>query len=95
MEFYENSEQSPEELAETEMMIREDRKNELKILAFNQKLREETYYLMNQQTEKAIEKNIPKDIEGREFEEKPEEYPDVLMINEPANLSASSLNLYY
>jgi hypothetical protein len=42
------------------MMIREDRKNELRMLAFNQKLREEIYYLMNQQIEKSIEKKYTK-----------------------------------
>jgi hypothetical protein len=47
MEHYENFEQSPEEIAEGEMMTREDRKNELRKLAHNQGLRHETYYLIN------------------------------------------------
>jgi hypothetical protein len=49
MEYYENFEQSPEEIAEAERMIREDRKNELRKLAHNQGLRHETYYLINKQ----------------------------------------------
>jgi hypothetical protein len=46
MEYYENFEQSLEEIAEAEMMIRKNRKNELKKLAHNQGLRHETYYLI-------------------------------------------------
>jgi hypothetical protein len=47
MEHYQNFEQSPEEIAETELMIREDRKNELRRLAHNAGLRHEMYYLIN------------------------------------------------
>jgi hypothetical protein len=43
MEYYENFEQSPEEIAEGERMVREDRKNELRKLAFNEHLHQETY----------------------------------------------------
>jgi hypothetical protein len=49
MEHYENFEQSPEEIAEAEMMIREDRMNELRRLAHRAGLRHETYYLINKQ----------------------------------------------
>jgi hypothetical protein len=52
MEYYENFELSPEEIAEAEMMIREDRKNELRKLAHSTGLRHETYYLINKQFEK-------------------------------------------
>jgi hypothetical protein len=43
---------SPEEIAETEKIIREDRKNELRKLAYNHELKQETYYLINRQFEK-------------------------------------------
>jgi hypothetical protein len=52
MEQYENFEQSPEEIAKTEMILREDRKNELRKLAFNQGLKRETFYLINKQFDK-------------------------------------------
>jgi hypothetical protein len=37
------------------MMIREDRKIELRMLAFNQDLRHETYYLLNKQFERELQ----------------------------------------
>jgi hypothetical protein len=40
MEHYENFEQTPEEIVESEIMIREDRKNELRKLAYNQGLQQ-------------------------------------------------------
>jgi hypothetical protein len=43
MEYYENFKQSPEEIAETDLMIRENRKEELKKLAYNQGLKHETF----------------------------------------------------
>jgi hypothetical protein len=60
MEYYENIELSPEEIAEAEKMIREDRKNELRKLAFNKHLHQETYYLINKQFEREIERHPPK-----------------------------------
>jgi hypothetical protein len=44
-------------------MIREDRKNELRKLAYNQGLRQETYHLLNKQLEKELTHLPPKDIE--------------------------------
>jgi hypothetical protein len=38
MEHFENFEQTPEERADFEMMLREDWKNELRKLAFNERL---------------------------------------------------------
>jgi hypothetical protein len=46
-EHYENSGPTPEEIDESEKMVKEDRKNELRRLVFNQHLNQETYYLMN------------------------------------------------
>ncbi|MDR0571542.1 MAG: hypothetical protein LBG48_01685 [Rickettsiales bacterium] len=61
MEHYENFELSPEEIADAERMIREDRKNELRRLAHHAGLRHETYYLINKQFEKEIARHPPKD----------------------------------
>jgi hypothetical protein len=69
MEHYENFEQSPEKIAETELMIRKDRKEELKKLAYNQGLKHETIYLINTQFEKEIERHPPKDIAIKIFDE--------------------------
>jgi hypothetical protein len=44
-EHYENFDQTPDEIVQTEMMIREDKKHELRKLLFNQGLRHESYYL--------------------------------------------------
>jgi hypothetical protein len=82
MEHYENFEQSPEEIAETELMIREDRKEELKELAYNQGLKHKTYYLINKQFEREIARHPPKNVAEKIFEEIPEDYPKALMINE-------------
>jgi hypothetical protein len=65
MKHYENFEQSPEEIAETELMIREDRKEKLKKLAYNQGLRHETYYLTNKQFEREIARHPPKNVEEK------------------------------
>jgi hypothetical protein len=61
-EHYENFDQTPDEIVETEMMIREDRKTELRMLAFNQGLRHESYYLINKQFE-SEQQHPPKNIE--------------------------------
>jgi hypothetical protein len=62
VEHYENFEQLPEEISETEMMLCEDRKNELRKLAFNKNLKQETFYLINKQFEKEITLHPPKNI---------------------------------
>jgi hypothetical protein len=93
MEYYENFELSPDEIAEGERMIREDRKNELRKLAFNKHLHQETYYLINKQFEREIERHHPKVVTERNFNNKPEDYPNVLMINEPVDWEASQNNL--
>jgi hypothetical protein len=93
MEYYENFEQSPEEIAEAERMIREDRQNELRKLAHNQGLRHETYYLINKQFEKEIARDPPKNIVEGHFNNKPEDYPRVFMTNEPVNWEESKNNL--
>jgi hypothetical protein len=79
MEHYENFELSPEKIAEAEMMIREERKNVLRRLAHHSGLRHETYYLINKQFEKEIVKHPPKSVAERHFNNKPEEYPNVLI----------------
>jgi hypothetical protein len=81
MEHYENFEQSPEEIVETELMIREDRKEELRKLSFNQHLHQETYYLINKQFEREITRHPPKDLPERHFNNKPEDYPRVFMTS--------------
>jgi hypothetical protein len=93
MEYYENFELTPEEKAEAEMMIREDRKNELRKLAHSAGLRHETYYLINKQFEKEIARHPLKGVAERHFNNKPEDYPNVLMINEPVDWEASQNNL--
>jgi hypothetical protein len=92
MEHYENFDQTPEEIAEAETMIREDRKNELRKLAHNQGLRHETYYFINKQFEREVQRHPPKNIEEKIFEDKPEDYPNVLMINEPVTWEESKNN---
>jgi hypothetical protein len=93
-EHYENFGPTLKEITETEKMIREDRKNELKKLAFNQHLYQETYYLMNKQFEREINNNPPKDIEKRIYQNKPEDYPNALIINEHVNWEESGNNLH-
>jgi hypothetical protein len=93
MEYYENFELSPEERADFEKMIREDRKNELRKLAFSKHLHKETYYLINKQFEKEIERHPPKSIHIKIFDEIPDDYPKTLMINEPVDWEASQNNL--
>jgi hypothetical protein len=73
MEYYENFELTPEEKAEAEKIIREDRKNELRKLAFSKHLHQETYYLINKQFEREIEKHPPKNIPIKIFDEIPDE----------------------
>jgi hypothetical protein len=92
MEHYGNFELSPEEIAEAEKMIREDRKNELRKLEHNAGLRHETYYLINKQFEREIERHPPKDLAEHHFNNKPEDYPNVLMINEPLDWEESQKN---
>jgi hypothetical protein len=88
-----NVQQSPEEIAESEKMIREDRKNELRKLACNHGLKQATYYLINRQFEKQITLHPPKYISEKLFYNKPEIYPKVLMINEPVDWKESQTNL--
>jgi hypothetical protein len=83
IEDYENSEQTLDEIAEIEKMIREDRKNELRKLAFNEHLHQKTYYLINKQFERELSRHPPKDLAERHFNNKPEDYPKVLTINKP------------
>jgi hypothetical protein len=68
MEHYENFEQSPEEIADTELMIREDRKEKLRKLSLNQHLDQETYYLINKQFEREIARHPPKNVAEKIFE---------------------------
>jgi hypothetical protein len=89
MEHYENFEQSPEEIEEAEMMIRKDRKNKLRKLAFNEYLQQETFYLINKQFEKETAQHPPKNVGEIHFNNKPEDYPKVLMINEPVDWEES------
>jgi hypothetical protein len=94
MEHYENSKPTAEEIVGSEMMIREDRKNGLRKLAYNQGLQQETYHLINKQLEKELTLLPPKDIEEKIFGNKPKYYPKVLMINEPVNWEESKSNLF-
>jgi hypothetical protein len=54
-------------IAETEKMIREGRKNELRKLVYNHGLKQETYYLINRQFEKQITLHPPKCISEKLF----------------------------
>jgi predicted nucleic acid-binding protein len=83
MENYENFQQTPEERTDFEKMIRQDRKNELRKLTLNKHLYQETYCLINKQFEKEISQHLPKNIAERHFNNKPDDCPRVLMINEP------------
>jgi hypothetical protein len=74
-------------------MFRENRKNELRKLAFNHGLHQETYYLINKQFEKEFSLHPPKNISEKQFYNKPENYPKVLMINEPVDWEESRINL--
>jgi hypothetical protein len=85
MEYYEKFELSPDEIAEAEKMIREDRKNELRKLSHSAGLRHETYYLFNKQLEREIERHPPKNLAERHFNNKSDDYPNVLMINKPVD----------
>jgi hypothetical protein len=58
-EHYENFNQTQDEFVQTEM-IREDRKAELRMFAFNQGLRYETYNLINRQFERELQRHPPK-----------------------------------
>jgi hypothetical protein len=58
VEYYENSGPTEEEIVESEMMIREDRMNELRKL---QGLQQQIYYLINKQLEKELTLYPPKD----------------------------------
>jgi hypothetical protein len=51
----------------------ECRKTELRMLAFNLGLRHETYYLINEQFERKLQRHPPKNIEEKIFEDKPEQ----------------------
>jgi hypothetical protein len=74
-------------------MIREDRKNELRKLAHNQRLKHEIYYFINKQFKREITRHPPKNINERHFNNKPEDNPRVLMINEPVDWEESKNNL--
>jgi hypothetical protein len=91
MEHYENFELSPEKTAEAEKMIREDRKNELRKLAFNKHLHQETYYLINKQFEREIKKHPPENIAELHFNNKPEDIIDAFryVINKEKNISST------
>jgi hypothetical protein len=92
MEYYENYDFTIEEKAEAEKMIREDRKNELRKLVHYAGLRYETYNLINNQFEREIARHSPKDVAECYFNNKPEDYPKVLMINEPVEREESQNN---
>jgi hypothetical protein len=64
------------------MMIREDRKTELRMLAFNQGLRQETYHLINKQFERELLRHPFENIEDKIFNNKPKDSPKVFVINE-------------
>jgi hypothetical protein len=68
---YENSDHTttPEEIAKTEMRIREDTKNELRRFSFDQGLKQETY-LINKQFETEILHHPPKNVEEKVFDNK-------------------------
>jgi hypothetical protein len=66
-------------------MIREDRKNELRKLAHHAGLRHETYYLINKQFEREIGRHPPKDVAKKHFNDKPEDYPNVLTATHTKN----------
>jgi hypothetical protein len=93
MEHYENFEQTPEERADFEKMVREDRKNELRKLGFNERLHQETYNLINKQFEREIAQHPTKNITEKQFDNKPKDYPKVLMINKPVDWEYSQSNL--
>jgi ribosomal protein S6 len=80
MEHYENFEQTSDEIVESESVIREDRKNKLRKLAYNQGLQQETYYLINKQFKKELTLHPPKYMIINQ------KVIQVLMINEPVHL---------
>jgi hypothetical protein len=67
MKHFENFGQTPEEKAELEKMIREDRKNELRKLAQSAGLRHETYNLINKQFKREIGRHPTKNITKKQF----------------------------
>ena len=85
IEHIENFGQTPKKITETEMIKREDRKNELRKLAHNQGLRHETYNLINKQFERELLRHPTKNITEKQFDNKLEDYPRVLMIIEPVD----------
>jgi hypothetical protein len=97
VEPYLKIEQKPEveevKKIEAKKMIREDRKNELRKLAYNHGLKQEIFYLINKQFEKEIALHPPKYISKKTFYNKPENFPKVLMINEPVSWKESQANL--
>jgi hypothetical protein len=78
-----------EEIDEETQMFREERKYELKELAENRNLKQNTYFLINSQFDNEIEKHPPQEIEERIYENTPSNYPKTLMINRPVNWKAS------
>jgi hypothetical protein len=93
MEHFENFEQTPEEIAELEKMIREDRMNELRKLAHSAGLRHEKYNLINKEFERQLLQHPTKNITEKQFDNKTEDYPKVLMINELVDWEYSQNNL--
>jgi predicted RND superfamily exporter protein len=68
MKHFENFGQTTEETTELEMMIREDRKSELRKLAHNAGLRHETYNLINKQFKREIARHSTKNITEKQFD---------------------------
>jgi hypothetical protein len=56
-------------------MFREERKHELKELAENQNLKQNTYILINSQFNDEIKEHPPQEIEERIYENTPSNYP--------------------
>jgi hypothetical protein len=69
--------------------------NELRRLAYNHGLKQETFYLISRQFEKEIALHPPKYISEKLYYNKPENFPKVLMINEPVSWKESQTNLTY
>jgi hypothetical protein len=82
-----------EEIDEEMQMFREERKHELKELAENQNLKQNTYILINSQFNDEIKEHPPQEIEERIYENTPKNYPKILMINKPVNWKASGKNI--
>jgi hypothetical protein len=62
-------------------------------LAHSAGLRHETYYLINKQFEREIERHQPKSVAEHHFNNKLEKYLNVFMINAPVDWEESQNNL--